>query len=94
LGYGQVRCKGSGPAFGLGSPAPRLISLIDDPIELRLSTLYLYTRRCCLCSQIGAEQPKVRYLGAPLGEARGSPGKRGPQGSQRAPDVDLATDKR
>ena len=94
MGYGQVRCKGSGPAFGLGSPAPRLISLIDDPIELRLSTLYLYTRRCCLCSQIGAEQPKVRYLGAPLGEARGSPGKRGPQGSQRAPDVDLATDKR
>ena len=57
--------------------------------------------RCRLCacryrlgSQIGAEQPKVRHLGALLGEARSSPGERGPQGSQRAPDVDLVVDER
>jgi hypothetical protein len=94
LGYGKVCGKGSGPAFSLGSPAPRLISLIDDLVELRLSSLHLYACRCCLCSQIGAEQPKVRHLGALLGEARGSPGERGPQGSQRAPDIDLVADER
>jgi hypothetical protein len=36
----------------------------------------------------------VRRLGALLREARSSPGERGPQGSQRAPDVDLAADER
>jgi hypothetical protein len=42
--------------------------------------------------RLGAEQPKVRLLGALLREARSSPGERGPQGSQRAPDVDLVAD--
>jgi hypothetical protein len=73
---------------------PRLISLIDDLVELRLLSLHLCACRCCLCSQIGAEQPKVRHLSALLGEACGSPGERGPQGSQRAPDIDLVADER
>jgi hypothetical protein len=85
---------GSGPAFSLGGPASRLIPLICDLVKLRLPSLHLCACRCRLCSQIGAEQPKVRHLGALLGEARGSPGKRGPQGSQRAPDIDLAADER
>jgi hypothetical protein len=71
-------CKGSGPAFGLGSPAPRLIPLIDDLVELRLPSLHLCTCRRRLCSQIGAEQPKVLHLGALLGEARSGPSERGP----------------
>jgi hypothetical protein len=61
-----------------------LISLIDDLVELRLSSLHLFAYHCRLCSQIGAEQPKVRHLGALLGEARSSPSERVPQGSQRA----------
>jgi hypothetical protein len=48
----------------------------------------------CLCSQIDTEQPKVCHLGAPLGEALGSPGKRGPQGPQRTTDIDLTADER
>jgi hypothetical protein len=56
--------------------------------------LHLCACRCRLGSQIGAEQPKVRHLGALLREARSSPGERGPQGSQRAPDVDLVVDER
>jgi hypothetical protein len=78
-----------------------LVPLIDDPVELRLLSLHFCARRdrlracrCRLGSQIGAEQPKVRRLGALLREARSSPGERGPQGSQRAPDVDLAADER
>jgi hypothetical protein len=71
-----------------------LVSLIGDLVELQLSSLHLCACRCRLCSQIGAEQPKVRHLGAPLGEARSSPGERGPQGSQRAPDIDLVADER
>jgi hypothetical protein len=47
-----------------------------------------------LGSQVGAEQPEVRYLGTLLRKARSSPGERGPQGSQRAPDVDLTADER
>jgi hypothetical protein len=101
MGYGKVGCKGSSPAFGLGSPAPRLVPLIDDPVELRLLSLHFCARRCRLCacrcrlgSQIGAEQPKVHHLGALLREARSSPGERGPQGSQRAPDVDPVADER
>jgi hypothetical protein len=57
-----------------------LVSLIDDPVELRLLSLHFCARRCRLraCryrlgSQIGAEQPKVRRLGALLREARSSP---------------------
>jgi hypothetical protein len=56
--------------------------------------LHLCACRCRLGSQIGAEQPKVRHLGALLREARSSPGERGPQGSQRALDVDLVADER
>jgi hypothetical protein len=52
----------------------------------------LYARRCCLCHQLVTEQPKVRRLGAPLGEALGSLGKRGPQKPQRTLDIGLAAD--
>jgi hypothetical protein len=100
-GCGQVGRKGFGPAFGLGSPPPRLVPLLDDLVELRLLSLRfsarrgrLRARRCRLGSQIGAEKLKVRDLGTLLREARSSPGERGPQGSQRAPDVDLAADER
>ena len=85
---------GFGPAFSLGSPAPRLVPLAGDLVKLRLLPLRLCACRCCLCSQIDTDQPKVRHLGALLGEARGSPGKRGPQGPQRTPDIDLAADER
>jgi hypothetical protein len=44
--------------------------------------------------QLVTEQPKVRRLGAPLGKALGSLGKRGPQEPQRTPDVGLTVDKR
>jgi hypothetical protein len=56
--------------------------------------LRLRARCCRLGSQVGAEQLEVRYLGILLREARGSPGERGPQGSQRAPDTDLAANER
>jgi hypothetical protein len=82
------------PAFGLGSLAPRLVPHAGDLVKLRLPPLRLYACRCCLCSQIGTEQPKVRHLGALLGEVRGSPSKRGPQGPQRTPDIDLTADER
>jgi hypothetical protein len=52
-----------------------MVPLIGDPVKLRLPPLHLYACHCCLCSQIGTEQPKVCHLGALLGEARGSPGK-------------------
>jgi hypothetical protein len=101
MGYGEVSRKGFGPAFGLGSPAPRLVPLLDDPVELRPLPLRfcarrgrLHARRCRLDSQVSAEQLEVRYLGALLRKACSSPGERGPQGSQRAPDVDLAMDER
>jgi hypothetical protein len=78
-----------------------LVPLLDDPVELRpLSLRFCACRgrlracRCCLGSQIDAEQLKVRYLGTLLREARSSPSERGPQGSQRAPDIDLAADER
>jgi hypothetical protein len=51
--------------------------------------------RCCrLGSQVSAEQLEVRYLGTLLRKVRSSPDERGPQGSQRAPDIDLAADER
>jgi hypothetical protein len=97
LRLGQL--QGLQPGFRLGSPAPRLVPLIDDPVELRLLSLHFCARRgrlracrCRLGSQISVEQPKVRRLGTLLREARSSPGERGPQGSQRAPDVDLVAD--
>jgi hypothetical protein len=90
----KLDSKSLSPAFGLGGPAPRLVPLAGDLVKLRLLPLRLCACRCCLCSQIGTEKPKVRHLGALLGEARGSPGKRGPQGPQRTPDIDLAADER
>jgi hypothetical protein len=81
-------------AFGLGSPAPRLVPLLDDLDELRSLPLRLRARCCRLGSQVGAEQLEVRYLGILLRKARGSPDEREPQGSQRAPDIDLAADER
>jgi hypothetical protein len=56
--------------------------------------LRLRTRCCRLGSQVGAEQLEVRHLGILLRKARGSPGERGPQGLQRAPDINLAADER
>jgi hypothetical protein len=86
--------KGLSPAFSLGGPAPRLVPLTDDLAKLQLPSMRLCARRRCLCPQLVTEQPKVRRLGAPLGEALGSLGKRGPQEPQRTPDVDLAADER
>jgi hypothetical protein len=56
-----------------------LVPFADDLAKLRLPPLRLCARRRCLCPQLVAEQPKVRHLGAPLGEALGGLGKRGPQ---------------
>jgi hypothetical protein len=50
LGLRQGLPQGLRPGFRLSSPAPRLISLIDDLIELRLPSLHLCACRCCLCS--------------------------------------------
>jgi hypothetical protein len=52
----------------------------------------LCPRRCCLRLQLVAEQPKVRHLGAPLGEALVGLGKRGPLRLQRLPNVAFAAD--
>jgi hypothetical protein len=71
-----------------------LVWLADDLAKLQLLPLRLCACRRCLCSQIDTEQPKVRHLGALLGEALGSPGKRGLQGPQRTLDIDLAADER
>jgi hypothetical protein len=86
--------KGLSPAFGLGSLVPRLVPLADDLAKLQLPLLRLCTCRRCLHPQLITEQPKVRRLGAPLGEALGSLGKHGPQEPQRTPDVGLAADER
>ena len=86
--------KGLSPAHSLGSLAPRLVPLADDLAKLQLPPLRLCACRRCLCPQINIEQPKVRHLGAPLGEALGSLGKRGPQEPQRTLDVGLAADER
>jgi hypothetical protein len=85
---------GLSPAFSLGGPAPRLVPLADDLAKLQLLLLRLCACRRCLRSQIDTEQPKVRHLGAPLGEALGSLVKRGPQEPQRTPDIGLAVDER
>ena len=76
-----------------------MVPLLDDPVELRPLLLRFCAhrgrfraRRYRLGSQVGAEQLEVRYLGTLLRKARSSPGERGPQGSQRAPDIDLAAD--
>jgi hypothetical protein len=71
-----------------------LVPLADDLAKLQLMPSRLCACRRCLRSQIDAEQPKVRHLGAPLGEALGSLDKRGPQEPQRTPDIGLAADER
>ena len=81
-------------AFSLGGPAPRLVPLIDDLAKLELPALRLCAFRRCLCPQLVTKQPKVRSLGAPLGEVLGSLSKRGPQEPQRTPDVGLTVDER
>jgi hypothetical protein len=77
--------KDLGPAYSLG----RLVPLANDLAKLQLLLLRLrpYRRRLCprrrcLHLQLITEQPEVRRLGAPLGKAFGSLGKRGPQEPQ------------
>jgi hypothetical protein len=86
--------KGLSPAFGLGGLVPRLVPLADDLAKLQLLLLRLCACRRCLHPQLVREQPKVCRLDAPLGEAFGSLGKRGPQKPQRTPDVGLTADER
>jgi hypothetical protein len=76
-----------------------LVPLIDDLAKLQLPLLQLHPcrrrlcpRRRCLRLQLITEQPKVRHLGAPLGEAFISLGKRGLLGPQRTPDAALTAD--
>jgi hypothetical protein len=85
---GQLTPKGLSPAYSPGSLAPRLVPLANDLAKLQLSLL----RRRCLHLQLITEEPKVCHLGASLGEAFISLGKRGPQGPHRTPDVGLAAD--
>jgi hypothetical protein len=86
--------KGLSPVFGLGGLVSRLVPLADDLVKLQLPLLRLCACRRCLHPQLVIEQPKVRCLGAPLGEAFGSLGKRDPQEPQRTPDVGLSADER
>jgi hypothetical protein len=74
--------KGLSPAFSLGSMVPRLVSLANDLAKLQMPLSRLCACRRCLHPQLITEQPKVRRLGAPLGEALGSLSKRGPQEPQ------------
>jgi hypothetical protein len=76
-----------------------LVPLADDLTKLQLSLLHLcpcqrhlYPRCRYLRLQLIIEQPKVRHLGAPLGEAFISLGKRGLLGPQRTPDAALTAD--
>jgi hypothetical protein len=71
-----------------------LVPLTDDLAKLRLPPLHLCACRRYLRPQLVTKHPKVRHLGAPLGVALGSLGKRGPQKPQRTPDVSLAADER
>jgi hypothetical protein len=96
---GQLTTKGLSPAYSLSGLAPRLVLLANDLAKLQLPPLRLHPcrrrlclRRRCLRLQLITEQPKVRHLGAPLGEAFIGLGKRGPLGPQRTPDVALAVD--
>jgi hypothetical protein len=88
------------PEFGEGKeekkfyPQIQGVTLTDDLAKLQLPPLRLCACRRCLCPQLVTEQPKVRRLGTPLGEALGGLGKRGPQEPQRTPDVGLAADER
>jgi hypothetical protein len=89
---GQLTPKGLSPAHILGGLAPRLVLLANDLAKLQLPLLCqrrLCPRRRRLRLQLITEQPKVRHLGAPLGEAFISLGKRGPLGPQRTPDAAL-----
>jgi hypothetical protein len=96
---GQLTPKGLSPAHSLGSLAPRLVPLANDLAKLQLPLprlcprrRRLFPRRRRLRLQLITEQPKVRHLGAPLGEAFISLGKRDPLGPQRTPDAALAAD--
>jgi hypothetical protein len=96
---GQLTPKGLSLAYSLGNLALRLVPLANELAKLQLPLLRLrscrrrlFLRRRCLHLQLITEQPKVRHLGAPLGEAFISLGKRSPQEPQRTPDVGLAAD--
>jgi hypothetical protein len=96
---GQLTPKGLSPAHSLGSLDPRLVLLANDLAKLQLPLLRLRPcrrrlclHRRCLRLQLITVQPKVRHLGAPLGKAFISLGKRGPLGPQRTPDAALAAD--
>jgi hypothetical protein len=76
-----------------------LVPLANDLAKLQLPLLRLHPcrrrlclRHRCLDLQLITEQPKVFHLGAPLGEAFISLGKRGPQEPQQTLDVGLAAD--
>jgi hypothetical protein len=76
-----------------------LVPLADDLAKLQLPLLHLCSCQHRLCPrrrylrlQLITEQPKVRQLGAPLGEAFISLGKRGLLGPQRTLDVALTAD--
>jgi hypothetical protein len=78
LGLWLGLLQGLQPGFRPRRPGPEIDPAHRRLVKLRLPSLHLCACRCRLCSQIGIEQPKVRHLDALLGEARGSPGKRGP----------------
>jgi hypothetical protein len=76
-----------------------LVPLTDDLAKLQLLLLHLrpcqrrlYPRRRYLRLKLIIEQPKVCHLGAPLGEAFISLGKRGLLGPQRTLDAALTAD--
>jgi hypothetical protein len=76
-----------------------LVPLVDGLAKIELPLLRLHPCQRCLCPrcrclrlQIITEQPKVRQLGALLGKALISLGKRGHLGPQRTPDAALAAD--
>jgi hypothetical protein len=90
-----------GPRSGLQprQPGSELVPLANDLAKLQLSLLRLRSCRRRLCPrrryhhlQLITEQPEVRRLGAPLGEAFGILGKRGPQEPQRTLDIGLVVD--
>jgi hypothetical protein len=70
--------QGPQPGFHPRRSTLRLVPLTDDLAKLQLPPLRLCARRRCLCPQLVTEQPKIHRLGAPLGEALGGLGKRGP----------------
>jgi hypothetical protein len=102
----QLTPKGLSPAHGLDSFSPRLVPLTDSLAKLQLPQPHLlglgshllpgrqslHSCRHCLRLQLIAEQPKVRHLGALLGEALIGLGKHDSLGPQRILDVALTVE--